>query len=67
MVDVKICDRCGEQFSGWRAVTRKYLLHMDVLRNSTTPSVRHNPLDICPECNKELKEWVENDDTEVVQ
>jgi hypothetical protein len=65
MVDVKICDRCGDQFSGWRAVTRKYLLHMDVLRNSTTPSVRHKPVDICPVCNSELKEWYENPDVEV--
>jgi hypothetical protein len=62
MSDVKKCDRCGEHFGGWRPVTRKYLLHIDVLRNSTTPTVRHKPVDLCGECNNELKEWYENPD-----
>lgn len=60
MADVKICDRCGSQFGGWRAITRKYLLHVDVLRNSTTPSFRHKPLDLCKECNEGLKGWYED-------
>lgn len=67
MSDVKICDRCGGQFSGWRRVTRKYILNMDVLRNSTTPTFRHKPRDLCHECNRELKRWYENKDTTVVE
>lgn len=66
MANVKICDRCGTQFSGWRAVTRKYLLHVDVLKNSTTPTVRHKPLDLCSGCNEGLKEWYKNPETEEV-
>ena len=59
MANVKLCDRCGEQFSGWRAVTREYLVHRDVLRNSTTPTVRHKPIDLCGDCNRGLEEWLD--------
>jgi len=65
MANVKLCDRCGSQFSGWRAATRKYILNMDVLRNSTTPTVRHKSLDICPDCNKEMVKWYENEEAEI--
>lgn len=53
------CDRCGEFFTA-RQSRRKYQIRMDVLRNSTTPSIRHKARDLCPDCYAEFKEWYES-------
>jgi len=64
MADVKICDRCGKQFSGWRPVTREYILRRDVLRNNMTPTFRHEPVDLCHDCYQDLKRWYDDGGTE---
>lgn len=58
MSDASKCDRCGEYFTAAQR-HRKFQLRMDVLRSSTTPTIRHKARDLCPDCYEELKEWYE--------
>jgi len=60
MSNAKKCDRCGELFQA-RQRFRRYEVREDVLKNSTTPSIRHKRRDLCKDCYKGLKEWYEND------
>lgn len=50
------CDRCGKLFEGYNYQgTREFY---SITRN---PYASGNCLDLCPDCNAELQEWVAND------
>lgn len=61
MANAKKCDRCGELFTG-STYRRRYQLQEDVFRNSTTPTIRHKPRDLCSGCYQGLEEWYEQTD-----
>lgn len=50
------CDRCGKLFEKYKYQGTSEFFH--ITRN---PCMTGNCLDLCPNCNSELQEWVAND------
>lgn len=55
------CDRCGKFFEKYKMQgTAEFF---NITRN---PSMSGNCLDLCPNCNAELQEWIANDKEQIV-
>lgn len=54
------CDRCGKLFEKYK--NQGTFDFFNVTRN---PKFSDNCLDLCPNCNAELQEWVANDKKQV--
>ena len=44
------CDRCGNLYETYSEIEKPFYI-------TTSPFMSHCTLDLCPECNKELKYW----------
>lgn len=49
------CDRCGKLFEPY-----KYQKTSNFLNITRNPNITGDCLDLCPNCNAELQEWVAN-------
>ena len=54
------CDRCGKLFEKYKNQGTSEFFN--ITRN---PCITGNCLDLCPNCNAELQEWVANDKEQV--
>lgn len=55
------CDRCGKLFEGYDYQGTRGVFY-GITRH---PSLSGNDLDLCPNCNAELQEWVANNKVQV--
>lgn len=50
------CDRCGREYVyepyNWSVMLKVYMKYPDICQNS-------NIIDLCPDCQEELKTWLE--------
>lgn len=54
------CDRCGKLFEKY-----KYQGTSEFFNVTRNPNFSNDCLDLCPNCNAELQEWVANDKEQV--
>ena len=53
------CDRCGNLYEGYTEKVKSFYINRS--------PVTYYPLDLCPECNKELKDWFEEKENEEIE
>ena len=51
-----ICDRCGKE---WEYHYEHGVTAHVVLLTNTTGTLKTNNIDLCPECQEELRAWIE--------